>query len=106
MNLPTDIYIDSLEPWDMVQYDGSSIKWFKDINDSDMILKPDMGTYFKELNTDIPTGAIICNVIEPKTGEKYGRDPRSTLEKAQEYLRNIWKTHQKSCKFHFVRFFL
>jgi glutamine synthetase len=32
-----------------------------------MIVKPDIGTYFKELHSEIPTGAVICDVIEPVT---------------------------------------
>jgi glutamine synthetase len=48
-------------------FDGSSIEGFKTINESDMIVKPDISTYFQELHTKIPTGAIICDVIEPVT---------------------------------------
>lgn len=79
---------EDLEKW--IMFDGSSIEGFKTINESDMIVKPDISTYFQELHTKIPTGAIICDVIEPVTWEPYNRDPRSTLKRTNEYLKNTW----------------
>ena len=55
-----------------------------------MILKPDIETYFKEINTDIPTGAVICDIIEPSNGELYIRDPRGTLARVQKHLNTSW----------------
>lgn len=69
-----------------VMFDGSSIAGFKSINESDMILKPDLNTMFLDPFTAQPTIVIYCDILEPSTGGAYGRDPRSTAKKAEAYL--------------------
>ncbi len=69
-----------------VAFDGSSIRGWKAINDSDMAMVPDPKTawidpFFKE-----PTLSMICSIQEPRTGESYSRDPRSIAQKAIDYL--------------------
>ncbi len=71
---------------DGAMFDGSSISGWKAINDSDMVLMPDVSTakidpFFQE-----KTLAILCDILEPGTMAPYGRDPRSTAKKAESYL--------------------
>ncbi len=70
-----------------VMFDGSSIPGWKSINDSDMILQLDASTAIIDPFYDQPTLSIFCSVVEPATGEGYGRDPRSTAERAEAYLK-------------------
>ncbi len=72
---------------DGVMFDGSSISGWKSINESDMILMPDATTAFLDPFTAQPTLAIFCDVIEPSSGQPYGRDPRSVARKAEAYLK-------------------
>src|SRR3546814_13991382 len=69
-------------------FDGSSIAGWKGINESDMILLPDASTAFVDPFFDDPTLVISCDVIEPATGQGYGRDPRSLAKRAEEYLKS------------------
>ncbi len=72
---------------DGIMFDGSSIAGWKSINESDMILMPDVTTAFMDPFTAQPTVVITCDIIEPSTGQSYGRDPRSTAKKAEAYLK-------------------
>ncbi len=73
---------------DGIMFDGSSIEGWKTINESDMILLPDASTAFVDPFTAQPTMVLICDIIEPASGQPYGRDPRSTAKKAEAYLQN------------------
>lgn len=67
-------------------FDGSSIRGFSTIYESDMLLMPDVDTIF--LDPFFPkTLAVICDVYDPETREPFPKDPRSTAKKAEEYLR-------------------
>lgn len=70
-----------------IGFDGSSIRGFQKINESDMLLIPDPNTAFMDPYTDIPTLNIICDVEDPITRERYSRDPRNVAKKAENYLR-------------------
>jgi glutamine synthetase len=70
-----------------VMFDGSSIAGWKSINESDMILKPDLETAFMDPFTAMPTVVVFCDVLEPATGQPYNRDPRSTGRRAEAYLK-------------------
>ena len=70
-----------------VMFDGSSIAGWKAINESDMILMPDPGYITMDPFMDQPTMVLFCSIVEPSTGEGYGRDPRSTASRAEEYLK-------------------
>lgn len=72
---------------DGIMFDGSSISGWKSINESDMILMPDTSSAFMDPFTAQPTMVITCDIIEPSTGQSYGRDPRSTAKKAEQYLK-------------------
>ncbi|TAE79744.1 MAG: type I glutamate--ammonia ligase [Alphaproteobacteria bacterium] len=79
--------IDEEKLTDGIMFDGSSIAGWKAINESDMILKPDLSTAFIDPFTAQPTLVLFCDVLEPETGANYGRDPRSTARRAEAYLK-------------------
>ncbi|HXH27497.1 MAG TPA: type I glutamate--ammonia ligase [Candidatus Polarisedimenticolia bacterium] len=68
-------------------FDGSSIRGFQAINESDMLVVPDPETAFIDPFTEIPTLSFICNVMEPLTKQRYGRDPRGIAQRAENYLK-------------------
>jgi glutamine synthetase len=68
-------------------FDGSSIRGFQAINESDMLLMPDASTLFMDPFMEHPTAVIICNIVDPLTGQAYPKDPRFTALKAEQYLR-------------------
>ena len=67
-------------------FDGSSIRGFQAIHESDMLVVPDADTPFMDAFTDVPTLNLICNVVDPVTKERYGRDPRAIAQRAESYL--------------------
>lgn len=69
-------------------FDGSSIRGWRNINESDMLVIPDPSTAFMDPFTAIPTLSLICNVYDPITGERYSRDPRNIAIKAENYLKS------------------
>ena len=68
-------------------FDGSSIRGFKAIEDSDMLLMPDTETAVVDPFCQIPTLSMFCNVMDPETREWFSRDPRYIAQKAEAYLR-------------------
>ena len=76
---------DELE--DGLMFDGSSIEGWKAINESDMILKPDLDAVYVDPFSATPMMIIFCDIVEPSTGELYARDPRSTAKRAESYLK-------------------
>jgi glutamine synthetase len=66
-------------------FDGSSIAGWKAINESDMCLMPDPATAVLDPFFAAPTLSIVCDVLEPTTGQPYGRDPRGIAKKAEAY---------------------
>ncbi|MGH8689877.1 MAG: type I glutamate--ammonia ligase [Burkholderiales bacterium] len=71
---------------DGIGFDGSSIRGFQEIHESDMLLKPDPGTAFIDPMCQVPTLAIICDVVDPVLKQPYTRDPRFVARKAEKYL--------------------
>lgn len=71
---------------DGVMFDGSSIAGWKAINESDMVLMPDVSTAVLDPFSAIPTLDVFCDVYEPSTGMPYARDPRSIARAAEQYL--------------------
>ena len=71
---------------DGIMFDGSSIAGWKAINESDMVLKPDPNAMFMDPFYQQPTMILLCDVLEPGTGEAYNRDPRTTAKKAESFL--------------------
>jgi glutamine synthetase len=73
---------------DGIGFDGSSIRGFQAINESDMLLVPDPSTAFVDPFTEEPTIVIIADVEDPITRERYSRDPRNVAKKAEAYLKS------------------
>jgi glutamine synthetase len=71
-----------------VPFDGSSIRGWKTINESDMAMVPDPNTAWVDPFMEVPTLSMICSIQEPRTGQPYSRDPRSIAQKAIDYLRS------------------
>jgi len=78
--LTEDVFDDGLG------FDGSSIRGFQEIQESDMLLIPDPNTAVVDPFREHPTLNINCYVRDPLTGEPYSRDPRYIVQKAEQYL--------------------
>src|SRR2546421_5145197 len=75
--LREDIFEDGLG------FDGSSIRGFQTIDESDMLLIPDPTTAQMDPFTAVPPLLLLCNVQDPGTGQPYPRDPPYIPQKAQ-----------------------
>ena len=69
-------------------FDGSSIAGWKSINESDMVLIPDLTTAVIDPFFSDPTLNLRCDVFEPTTMESYSRDPRGVARKAEQFLQS------------------
>jgi glutamine synthetase len=69
-------------------FDGSSIRGWQGISESDMLLVPQADTAILDPFTETPTLSILCEVIDPITREPYNKDPRRIARRAEEYLRS------------------
>ncbi|HRU04939.1 MAG TPA: type I glutamate--ammonia ligase [Candidatus Brocadiia bacterium] len=69
-------------------FDGSSIRGWRAINESDMLVKPVPETAFIDPFFEAKTLVLICNICDPMTGEDYTRDPRNIARKAESYLKS------------------
>ncbi len=72
---------------DGVMFDGSSIGGWKAINESDMVMMPDPETVHMDPFFAQSTMVILCDILEPVSGEAYNRDPRGTAKKAEAFLK-------------------
>ncbi len=70
-----------------IGFDGSSIRAFQEIHESDMILIPDPETAFMDQIFEVPTLIIICDIYDPVTLQPYARDARYVAKKAEAYLK-------------------
>lgn len=70
-----------------IGFDGSSIRGFQAIHESDMLLIPDPTTALIDPVCAAPTLSLTCNVIDPLTREPYSRDPRHIAQKAEAHLK-------------------
>jgi len=68
-------------------FDGSSIRGWKSIEESDMLMIPDPTTAFIDPFFQHPTLVMLCNIEDPITRERYSRDPRFIAHKAETYLK-------------------
>ncbi len=82
----TAALIDEDQLEDGLMFDGSSIAGWKTINESDMILKPDLDAVHMDPFSATPMMVVFCDIVEPSTGELYSRDPRSTAKRAEAYV--------------------
>ncbi len=92
-------------------FDGSSIRGFQAIHESDMLLLPDVSTAFVDPVRGVPTLSLTCDIYDPLTLEPYSRDPRFIAFKAEEYLKttgiattSYWGPEAEFFIFNSVRF--
>jgi len=92
-------------------FDGSSIRGFQAIHESDMLLLPDVSTAFVDPVLSVPTLSLSCDIYDPLTLEPYTRDPRFIGFKAEEYLKttgiattSYWGPEAEFFIFNSVRF--
>ncbi len=69
-------------------FDGSSIAGWKGIQESDMILMPDLTTAVMDPFMEERTLILRCDIVEPATGQGYERDPRSAAKRAEAYMKS------------------
>src|SRR5258705_988603 len=81
---PSAVNIDTLD--EGIGFDGSSIRGFQEIQESDMLVVPDPTTAFLDPFAPATTLVLICNIRDPVTGQTYTRDPRFIAQKAETYL--------------------
>lgn len=67
-------------------FDGSSIRGWQAISESDMLIVPDPSTAFVDPFNQVPTLCVVCNILDPITKQHYERDPRWIAQKAEKYL--------------------
>ncbi len=72
---------------DGMGFDGSSIRGWQAINESDMLMVPDASTAFIDPFFQHPTLVMVCDIVDPITKQSYHRDPRNIARKAEAYLR-------------------
>jgi len=71
-----------------IGFDGSSVRGWKAINSSDLLVIPDADTAFIDPLAANPTLSLSCDVIDPLTREVYDRDLRGIAKKAEAYLKS------------------
>lgn len=69
-------------------FDGSSIRAWRGIEESDMVVKPDPATAKMDPFMEVPTVSFLCDIVLPETLEPYDRDPRHILKKAIAYMKS------------------
>lgn len=69
-------------------FDGSSIRCWQSIDESDMLLIPQPDTAWVDPFATLPTVVLTCNIQDPVTREEYSRDPRNIARRAENYLAN------------------
>ncbi len=87
-SVPTS-HLDEEDLLNGIGFDGSSIRGFKQINESDMILKPDLDTAHLDEFRTVPTISVICDVFDPIAGALYVDDPRNIARKAKAYMESL-----------------
>ena len=68
-------------------FDGSSIRGWQAIQDSDMLLMPDPSSAILDPATEIPTLSLVCEIADPITHAPYAKDPRGVARRAEAHLR-------------------
>ncbi len=84
----TSAFVDEASFVDGIMFDGSSIAGWKDISESDMALIPDPESAVMDPFAAQSMIVLVCDVLEPSTGQPYGRDPRSAAHRAEAHLAN------------------
>src|SRR5678815_5749500 len=89
-HLNTDTFTDGLG------FDGSSIRGWMGIHESDMLAVPEADTARLDPFFARPTISVIANIVDPVSGEPFSRDPRLIATKAERYLRAVSYTHLRA----------
>ncbi|WRS31064.1 type I glutamate--ammonia ligase [Actinomycetaceae bacterium MB13-C1-2] len=84
-NVPADTFADAVNA---LAFDGSSLRGFKAIHESDMKLEADPSTAYLDPFREAKTLVVVCSIVDPTTGEAYSRDPRQVAAKAVQYLKD------------------
>ncbi len=87
MTLPLTAFDESAFD-DGLGFDGSSIRGWQGISESDMLLMPDPASAILDPFTEEPTLSLVCEIVDPVTREPYAKDPRRVAKRAEEYLRS------------------
>ena len=92
-------------------FDGSSVRGFQQIQESDMLVFPDPSTAFVDPTLEVPTLVMTCDIRDPITDEAYTRDPRNIARKAEQHLvdsgiadQSYWGPEAEFFIFNSVRF--
>ncbi len=88
MSMPVEAFSPEMAFEEGIGFDGSSIRGFQSIENSDMILLADPNTAIVDPVLETPTLSLVCNVYDPLTRAPYSRDPRYVAQKAVDYLRS------------------
>jgi len=72
-----------------VNFDGSSVRGFQAIAESDLLLKPDTNTVFRDPFFDEPTVSLFCDILDPAGYKPYSRDPRGVAQRAARLVRSL-----------------
>src|SRR5690606_8695822 len=86
-NIPASQFTEDIFT-DGAMFDGSSIRGFQAINESDMKLLPDVATAFSDPFREQKPLVIHFSIVDPFTNEPYSRDPRNVAAKAEAYLKS------------------
>ncbi|PYO76787.1 MAG: type I glutamate--ammonia ligase [Gemmatimonadetes bacterium] len=84
-SIPVDQFTEDLFS-EGIGFDGSSIRGFQHIHESDMLLVADPSTAIIDPACTVPTLSLVCNVLDPLSRQPYTRDPRHVAQKAERYL--------------------
>ncbi len=71
-----------------LNFDGSSVEGWCEINKSDMFYRPDPNSAFVDPFANHPTLVLLCDIVDAESGEVYNRCPRGLAARAEEHLRN------------------
>ena len=88
LTLPGELVDESLFRNGMA-FDGSSVRGFTRINQSDMLLIPDSSSLFEDPFFDDPTFSVFCDIVDPNGRYTFSRDPRSVARRAEQLLRSL-----------------
>jgi len=73
---------------DGIGFDGSSIRGFKEIHESDMLLVPDANRFWMDPFANVPTLCLVANAVDPISRQGYAFDPRTVAVRAESYLKS------------------
>ncbi len=72
-----------------INFDGSSVRGFQAISESDLLLKPDTKSVFRDPFFDDPTLSLFCDILDPEGYKPYSRDPRGVAQRAERLIRSL-----------------